>query len=203
MESISMSKPVVESWQQIVDWLGKNAAETVALLQKPVSAETISRAEARVGFQLPEELKSLYLLCNGNDPHKAATGIYPSVDDYDEMAYGPLALEQALSEWEIQKELLEGGDFEGEEPESEDGVADVWWHVGWFPFGSNGGGDLYCVDTAPDEGGTIGQVISHSHETGERKILARSIGEYLSKLAEGLAAGQLEYDEDCGLQTAE
>ena len=194
---------VSEAWKSIVSWLEANVPDSVELLQGPVAESDLADAEAKTGLTFPADLKELFLPCNGNDANQESIGLFPSADDFDEMAYGPLELKQALSEWGIQKELLDGGDFEGEEADSEAGVADAWWLTGWFPFGSNGGGDLYCVDTAPAEGGTVGQVITHSHESGEHRILAPSLAAYLSDLAEGLAAGKFKYDEMWGMTPAD
>ena len=194
---------VSEAWKAIVSWLEANVPDSVELLQGPVAESDLADAEAKTGLTFPADLKELFLTCNGTDANQKSIGLFPSADDFDELAYGPLELKQALSEWGIQKELLEGGDFEGEEADSDAGVADAWWHTGWFPFGSNGGGDLYCVDTAPTEGGTVGQVITHSHESGEHRILAPSLSAWLSELAEGLAAGKFKYDEMWGMTPAD
>ncbi len=115
------------------------------------------------------------------------------------MAYSPLTIEEIICEWNVQNELLAGGDFEGLEPEPDAGVAAQWWSPGWIPFASNGGGDLFCVDTAPADGGTRGQVISHSHESGKRKKLAASLGEYLKQIADDLDDGAVYHDTDWGL----
>jgi cell wall assembly regulator SMI1 len=129
-------------------------------------------------------------------------GLFPSADDWDDMAFGPTALEQIVREWDIQKDLVEGGDFADLEPRSAAGVAGDWWNMGWIPFAGNGGGDLYCVDLAPGGEGVRGQVITHSHESGEHKILAPSLAAYLSDLADGLEAGRYKYT-DRGMQKIE
>jgi cell wall assembly regulator SMI1 len=116
------------------------------------------------------------------------------------MAFGPLALEQIVQEWNMQKELLEMGDFADLEPQSSEGIFNDWWNVGWIPFASNGGGDYYCVDMAPTDVGTTGQIISHFHESGEHQVLAPSLGEYLNDLANLLEGNALEYDADDGIR---
>ena len=73
------------------------------------------------------------------------------------------------------------------------------WNTGWIPFAGNGGGDLYCIDMAPAEGGTVGQIISHNHESFDHKLLARSFGDYLESLAERLENGELTFSEKWGV----
>ena len=188
------------AWNRIVKWLESNAVDVLSQHQPPASDEAIAQLELTVGASFPDELKQFYKLVDGDNPDEASCGIFPSVDDFDQMAYGPLALSQITREWEIQKELLEGGDFEGCEPDEVDaGIRDDSWNTGWIPFAGNGGGDLYCIDLAPAEGGTAGQVISHNHETCDHHLLAASLGEFLTKLADRLEAGELLFSEDWGI----
>ena len=95
---------------------------------------------------------------------------------------------------------MTSGDFADLEPQSSDGIANVWWNVGWIPFADNGGGDYYCVDMAPTGAGTRGQIISHSHESGEHKVLAASLADYLNDLAQSLEANAFEYDDEYGIR---
>lgn len=195
-----MDTPVHQSWARVADWLRANAPADFALLQPPVSAAELDAAAAEFGVELPADFRRLYEVVNATDPNGNSIGLFPSADD-DPMAFGPLALEQVVREWRVQRELLEGGDFAGLEPESASpGVAAEWWNVGWIPFAGNGGGDFYCIDTAPADGGTRGQVITHSHETGVHQVLAPSLAAYLDELADGLEQGRYRYGDEYGLE---
>jgi cell wall assembly regulator SMI1 len=188
-----MSTSIHDAWTRIAAWFQQNAPGDFELIQGPASSEELDAAATQFGVDLPEDFKQLYQLMNGTDPNGRSVGLFPSVDDFDEMPYGPLALDQIVREWEVQKELLEGGDFEDCEPESCDpGVINEFWNVGWIPFAGNGGGDLYCIDLVPTGDGTKGQVITHSHECGDHIILAASLAEYYSKLADALDAGDFK-----------
>ena len=116
------------------------------------------------------------------------------------MAFRPLALDQIIREWKMQEQLLAMDDFADLVAEASDGVANDWWNTGWIPFADNGGGDYYCVDMAPTSAGIVGQVISHSHDSGERKKLANSLAEYLGDLADSLESGSFEYDDAYGIR---
>ena len=100
-------------------------------------------------------------------------------------------------------ELLDDGDFADLEGEPDDGVASDFWQRGWVPFADNGAGDYLCVDLAPAAGGTVGQIIVHGHETGRHHVLAASLGEYLTALADRMEDGALVYDEDVGVMVTE
>ena len=198
-----MGATINDSWTRIAAWLRANVPSDFALLQAPASSEELDAAAAQFGVELPDDFRQLYQLMNGTDPNGESAGLFPSADEWDDMAFGPFALEQIVREWQMQKELVEGGEFVDREPEScAPGIANDWWNAGWIPFAWNGGGDYYCIDMAPTADGTKGQVITHSHESGEHKILARSLAAYLSELAEGLDAGQFEYTDD-GMQKIE
>jgi cell wall assembly regulator SMI1 len=107
-----------------------------------------------------------------------------------------MPLTEVVAAAKSQKQLLEGGDFDHREARSAKGIRSEWWNIGWIPFASNGGGDLFCVDLAPAPGGTAGQVISHNHETGEHQLLAVSFRPLLNELVSGLRDGKYSFDED-------
>ncbi|MEZ6095122.1 MAG: SMI1/KNR4 family protein [Pirellulaceae bacterium] len=194
-----MSSSIKDAWQQIVSWLESNAPSALEDVQGPATAAEIDEAAKQMEAEFPPELRAFFETVNGAD----SCGIFPSNDDFDEMAYSPMALEQVIQDWETQKELLEMGDFSDLEPKSDPGVADDWWNTGWIPFASNGGGDCFCVDLSPTDSGKLGQVISHSHETGEHVVLAESLTEFLQQLVSRLEANEMEYDEDYGLRKME
>jgi cell wall assembly regulator SMI1 len=195
-----MSQKVIESWDRIAAWLQAHAPEMLELLQPPVSQEQLDAAASEMGLVFPNDFIAFYQIVDGYDPNGDPSSIFPSYDEWDDVAFGPLALEAIVQDWKMQRELLEAGDFAGLEPVSSKGVANDWWNPGWIPFADNGGGDYYCIDMAPAEGGREGQVISHSHESGEHKVLAASLADYLDDLANALEANTLEYSEEDGIR---
>ena len=193
---------ITGTWNRILSWLESNASQILSQHQNGVTDAELNELESKIGCELPDDVKQFYRLVNGNNPNQSSFGIFPSIDDFDQMAYGPLAISQLQREWETQKELLDGGDFEGCEPEDVDaGILNESWNPGWIPFAGNGGGDLYCIDMVPDSRGTSGQVISHNHETCDHKLLASSFGEFLEGLADRLENGGLSFSEDWGVCT--
>lgn len=191
---------VSASWNRIISWLESNAATVVSQHQPGVTESELDQLEQAIGAELPEDFKQFLGLVNGDNPNEASSGIFPSNDDFDQMSYGPLAASKVKFEWETQRELLEGGDFEGCEPEEVDpGIRNVSWNIGWIPFAGNGGGDLYCIDLMPGEGGSPGQIISHSHESFDHKLLATSFADYLNQLADDLENGVLAFSDEWGV----
>jgi cell wall assembly regulator SMI1 len=154
----------------------------------------ISATAAQLGFVFPDQLVELYTRLDG-----ASSGaVFPSPDGYD-MAFIPMPLDEVLVNWSGQKQLVEVGQFDDCIPQSAPEIRSVWWDPGWIPFATNGGGDFLCVDNVPTAAGQVGQVISHSHETGEHKLLSRSLADYLLDLANKLEEGQFIYDDKYGV----
>jgi cell wall assembly regulator SMI1 len=181
------AKPVgvAASWKRIVAWIGNNAPGWTPL-QPPATVGQIEDAERALGFRLPEDLRESYTSHNGSGD------LFPTAQTE---TYSALPLEELVDHWKMQKELVEKREFADLEPKSEPGIKNDWWNIGWVPFAWNGGGDYYCVDIAPGDGGTPGQVITHNHENGEHKRLAPSLREWLSQFASDLEDGLFRLDE--------
>jgi len=157
----------------------------------------IASTAAEMGIAFPAPLVEFYQRLDGAE----SGSVFPSPDEFD-MAFCPMPLQEVLVHWAGQKQLVEIGQFNDLTPRSAAGIRDVWWDTGWIPFATNGGGDYLCVDTAPTTAGQVGQVISHSHETGEHKRLSVSLGDYVRELAAQLKQGQFVYHDRYGLLLA-
>lgn len=158
-------------------------SDVKASLRKGATEKQLAALELALGVTLPPEFRASYRLVNGQNDE--GDGLIPPEDFLDE-GYLLLPLTGIFGEWKPWVELIEGGEFAGRTSSPDPGVRDDWWHRGWIPFASNGGGDSYCIDLAPAEGGTVGQVIAMNHETGSRPVLAKSFAEFLALLAQRL-----------------
>ena len=183
---------VAKSWKQIDQWLKENAPKWRPL-RKGASPDQIKRAETKLGIRMPAELRNLYL---GHAGSRSEAQVFPSPDD---ISHYFMSLTEAVNEWKMLNKLLKSGDFEGLTPDSHQAIRNEWWNERWIPFASNGGGDYFCVDMAPTKQGKKGQVITHNHESGQHKLLAPSIRDWLGKLANGLEDRTFRFDEDDGL----
>ena len=104
-----MTHEIAESWDRIVAWLQANAPETLERLQPPASQEQLDAVASQMSLELPDEFKVYYQIADGNDPNGESSGIFPARDEWEDMAFGPLALRQIVQEWNMQKELLDIG----------------------------------------------------------------------------------------------
>ncbi len=125
------------------------------------------------GVKFPKELRELFAWHDGSDGESFIGELYL------------LDIEESLSTWAELTEMI-GTDFELEN----------WWHQGWFPFASNGGGDYVCVDTFGVADGEPGQIIRHWHDDDERQIEAESLEDWFAVIVEAYQAVALDEDED-------
>jgi len=192
---------IIESWSRISKWLEANASDVAKRLPGPAEEHDIEAVEEKIGLAFPEDLKASYLVQNGveygEDELNIVVGPY---DEYNDMAFCLLPIEQIADEWQVWKDLNDVGEFEGETGEPDNEIVDDWWSNGWIPIAGDGGGDFICIDMNPANGGTVGQVIYAPHDAPERSLLASSWSEYLQNLADEMERGNLEYDEDNGLK---
>ena len=197
-----MGSHITSVWSRIESWLNEHAPEAARSIGPPVDENEIATAEAVLGFGLPDELKDFYRLVGLKRDATELPSICPGVDPDMDYSFYILTVEEMLNEWKGMKELLEAGDFDPPdcEPEHTDaGVAEVWWSTKWVPFAADGGGDCFVIDLGPVEGGAVGQLVTHSHETGEHYILAKSLTDYLSGIADGMESGKYSYDNEEGV----
>jgi hypothetical protein len=71
-----------------------------------------------------------------------------------------------------------------------------WWSPTWFPFASDGCGQVLVVD------GDTGSVIEFIHDDEDRPVLAPSLVEFLVERAEELEQGRQVFDAHIGVVDA-
>lgn len=169
-------------WQRIDDWLETYAPGIHNSLRAGADEVEITAFEAAIGMQLPQAVRDAYLIHNGQ--HNSH---YTLLDS----SWHLLSLKQALKEWQLNNQLLADGHFfDNSVPYPHVGVQAVWWSPYWIPVAANGAGDLVCVDLAPDEGGQVGQVIAHWHDSNTHHVIAPDIKTWLRRFADDLENGR-------------
>ena len=183
---------VAASWKRIEAWLAINNTELQGALRPPAGAEEVAQIENVIGLKLPDDFKEAWKIHNGHEDGESA--LIPPLDEADGVygnstspgGYYLMACAEIVLEWQSWKGLVDSGEFANQESGPDKGIQDDWWHPGWIPFASNGGGDSICLDLAPTKDGTPGQVITMSHETSTRELLAPSFGQWLAGLADSI-----------------
>jgi len=163
---------------------GGHADIVEVLLAAGAGAQDLTRLAQTVGKELPEDFKAAYGIHNGQ---QGGGDLIPAIAENEE-GYFLMPTKAIISEWKSWKSLVDNGEFKGKESSPETGIQGAWWHPGWLPFASNGGGDSICLDLAPAPGGTRGQVITMNHETSRRQLLAPSFSAWFTEVAQTIEA---------------
>ncbi len=175
-------------WQEFEEWLAVHWPEGLADLNQGATAEQLRALEVALGVSLPAPFVECLKIHNGQQGN--AGGMF----DNSEF----LSTDAIAEQWNVWRELLESGEFEGIASEAERGVRTDWWNRNWIPFTHNGGGDHYCLDLQPATDGALGQVITMWHDMGERRIVAVNFHAWLAEYVASVRAGNIEYSEDFG-----
>ncbi|MBC8288946.1 MAG: SMI1/KNR4 family protein [Planctomycetes bacterium] len=196
-----MADSIANSWPRIEAWLNSNAPDAAKRLHPGASDEQIAALDATLAVALPDDLKESLRIHNGAEE----LGVFPSSDTsgLDLMAFSPLTAEEIANEWKMWKGLIDGGEFEDRTTNPTHGICSDWWSNSWIPIATNGSGDFQCVDLAPTESGTVGQIIGAWHDDDERQLIASSLADYLQWIADGLENGKYEFEEDEGIIQAD
>ncbi|WIX98504.1 SMI1/KNR4 family protein [Amycolatopsis mongoliensis] len=154
----------------------------------------LAAAEARIGVRLPEDLRALYLVADGDPRESGLLGPY---------SHDPLG--------ELVDHYLDGepGSYGWEDEPDDDGVVfetAPFGHVKrlsrndwWVTFGSDRSGNYLAADLDPAERGRPGQVLDYGRDIyGPLRYVAESITAMLTEVVEALRAGKYEDPDDDG-----
>lgn len=173
---------------RIAQWVRRNSPEGAPMFCGPASEQDIASAEQLLGMALPDSVRSLYTLANGQ-PDDAARLL-------DAFALMPLT--EVVDAAAFLNDFFPGGVNE-EHPacamDTDAGIQPMWWNPRWIPVMTNGSGDYYCVDLAPAGGGTPGQLIGYFHDETFRRRIAVGLEILLAEIADGLESGSYSLDD--------
>jgi cell wall assembly regulator SMI1 len=191
----------LEAWLKRFD---ERNIEMRKQLHPPASAQQIARLEKKTGIKLPDDLRALYLIADGQqrtyvatkptDPPNASSLPFPVANNaYVGCLFGDhtfLSTLQAEKEWEEWR-LVYSNSSRAERDELDnriqvrtgDPVCKHNANVRWLPFAEHGG-NAYAVDMDPAPGGQLGQIIAIDVYRNSRRVLAPSLSEFLAAAAQ-------------------
>lgn len=149
--------------------------------------EALALYETELGMGLPEDLRELWLIADGqvdsfgiSDPAPGSI-ISPVFGSYDMMS-----VKASMDAYRGWSEVLR--DFgksmnDGITVRAGDPVHPDYWRPGWIPFAIDGGGNHYAVDMDPAAGGTLGQVILMGPDEDERRVLGTGLAAWFVETA--------------------
>ncbi|MGL3199273.1 MULTISPECIES: SMI1/KNR4 family protein [Curtobacterium] len=159
------------------------------MLHPPASEADITATEAHLGQRLPEDVRALYRLHDGQHQYtpqepRFAAGLFAG------LAMLPLAdVAVQWDQWDGYEQQEEMDEFASSTPEGF--VQPKYSARGWIPLTHDGSGNHIGVDLDPGPAGTVGQVIMFGADDDEHQVLAPSLTSYLEQVADLIASGDI------------
>lgn len=191
--------------QALTSWLTflASANSSIGLqLNPPATLAQIEQVEKTIGQSLPEDLKALYLVANGQKTYFPLK--YLASGKYDGPLFGNYdfsSIETALVSWQNWKSIEDTLDYTDDFITTRlgDPIDAVYYRSSWFPFAEDGGGNAWAVDLAPIKNGTYGQIIQMGPDEDERRVVAESLTELFTEASKNLKHVDLHPDKKEGL----
>ena len=112
------------TWQRIERWLRTHAPQVYESLRPGATDKQLDEGERRLGVSFPESVRESYRIHDGQEPDG------PALID----AWEFLSLERILDEWQVWKQLLDGGEFARSRSKPDPGIRPDWWAPRWIPL---------------------------------------------------------------------
>ena len=176
------------AWLAYISSLG---VDLRAQFNPPATEAQIAAAEERIGYRLPDDLRALYRIADGQqemDVYAERHAGSPVAALFGQYVF--VSLDEAVRDYGVWREIYDeaGPNFRSEygwtTARAGDPVYPDYWHPGWFPFANDGGGNAYAVDLSPAPGGTYGQIILIGRDEDERRVLAPSLSAFMAASAQ-------------------
>ena len=153
-----------KSLSDLIAVLARKQFDMAGALNPPATDADIAALESTLGVSLPPAF--IAALKTGNGQKGGLPGIF------DEHLF--LSSAKIAKTWQLWSDLMEGGDFDGNQSSPDAGIKPGWWNPKWIPFTSNGAGDCFCLDMEPAPTGSTGQIIFVWHDMADRQRVSDS-----------------------------
>ncbi|MFM2054022.1 MAG: hypothetical protein RL456_2059 [Pseudomonadota bacterium] len=161
--------------------LARHRPDLLADLNPPATEADLAALQAALGQPLPDGLRRW--LARHDGQRAAAGGLF------EDGGHEALSARGILAQWSLWARMLDEGRFASRLAEAAPGVRAAWWDRGWVPFTHDGAGSHLCLDLAPAEGGTPGQVIAVAGDGPAREVRAVSLQAWLAQAIDRIGAG--------------
>lgn len=179
---------VARSFARILAWADANAPLLRESLRPGASEDQLRHFEGLIGQALPEDVRELYRLADGQIPYQFGETYYPGL--FLGFPFNPI--EVTTRDWRNHDSGLRGIDsntdeFLGSYPP--DAVKAVHFNNGWIALSDDASGNYMGVDLDPASAGNVGQWIVFGRDESERLRVASSLAAFLHWVAGEMEAG--------------
>ncbi len=173
-------------------------------LLPPVDEAKIQAVESQIGFRLPDDLRDLYKIANGQlNPYDDEQELLKRLDSEKPWAplfgfYEFLTIDRAFAEYQFLLDMYEDEKERNEKHNNTnpaktrhpnisdvrdgDPVDPLGWNPKWFPF-AHSNADIYSIDMTPTYGGSPGQVVEHGADVAHLSVVASSVLDLMEQAA--------------------
>lgn len=191
-----MSSDINTLWSSWIDFVESKGFSARASFEPAASDADILTLERATGLQLPEPMKQLYHIANGQKP-RSSPALFNNYYEF-------LSTWRAADGWRLWKSVQEdlGPDEMADiarvtvKVSQPDLVKKEYWIEGWLPFATDGGGNSLALDFMPESQGTSGQIIVIGSDEDHRRVLASGIAELLQRMIDAAQSGKIEIQEE-------
>lgn len=172
-------------WNTHCKWLQEHLPEAYESLNAPANAEAFEVFKAQMGYEMPEELKRLYALNNGQD-QDCLIGVWWGL---------PFIPIEHLLEFHLS--TTPPIDLSAEDSSYPKQAIKLYdRNPLWIPFAEDGAYNYLAVDLDPDVKGRVGQIINMGNDERNKYVLAESLEQFLSFMNQEIAAGHYIIETD-------
>ena len=164
-----------EQWDKIKNKLNKLDCLDKVKLNNGASIESITKLELHLGVILPDGLKSLLAVHNGQE-ESAELCLFRS-----DMLLSVQGIQLQCDNWigleDMNEEMAEDmlSDPKG-------CIKPLYTNNKWIPITTDGCGNHIGIDLDPDENGIVGQIITFGTDQDTKNVIAESIIEFINAL---------------------
>lgn len=160
-------------------------------LNQPNTAGALIEAETRLGFALDPGLREAWRIADGSEDEVRVFLRPGFLTGYDFLSLA--SAEEARAGMERRSPQYLGY---VEETPRDRRIRDGWFHGGWAPFATFGGGSLLLIqDHSPAEDGVVGQIIAFTHDPDEISYVAPDFPTFLRLSLKGVQEDPEEFLE--------
>ncbi|MGN7721215.1 leucine-rich repeat domain-containing protein [Chitinophaga sp. 22620] len=165
--------------------LANEYPELNASLNPPATEADITRFETATGLALPDELKQLYRLHNGESGHAGLFFGLPFI-----------SIDEALAEWKTWESLA------GSTASLDPGITSVpanhikeqYVNTRYLPISKDYGGNNIGIDLDPGPDGVSGQVINFGRDEDTRFVIAPSLAGFMEFILHHVKNGNYRFE---------
>ena len=181
---------VQQSFIRIMAWARKELPLLVDSMRPGASEGEIASLEALIGQRLPEDVRALYKLADGQIPYEfGKTPHYPGL--FFGLPFNPIAI--VKDHWRMRPpvdgSLDDDNQFLSSFPPGAMKV--LYTSPGWIPLSDDAGGNFMGVDLDPGPEGNVGQWIVFGADEFESVRVATSLGAFLDWIADEVEQGRV------------